>query len=91
MIDMAVAAGVDAIHVTAYSSTDVATGPTDSYAPHVVGDLSDYAAVVRQRTALPVITFGRFEPHEAEQVLVMKIPPRPKLAPMDTQKGRRNP
>ena len=70
VIDMAVAAGVDAIHVTAYSSTDVATGPTDSYAPHVVGDLSDYAAVVRQRTALPVITFGRFEPHEAEQVLV---------------------
>ena len=28
-------------------STDVATGPTDSYAPHTVGSLSDYAAAVR--------------------------------------------
>ena len=28
---------------------------------------------------------------EAQQVLVVKIPPRPKLAPMDTKKGRRKP
>jgi hypothetical protein len=28
-------------------------------------------------------------PEEAEEILVMKIPPRPKLTPMDTKKGRR--
>jgi 2,4-dienoyl-CoA reductase (NADPH2) len=69
VIDLALAAGIDAVHVTAYSSTDVATGPTDSYAPHVVGSLSDYAAAVRARVDVPVITFGRFEPDEAEKVL----------------------
>ena len=60
---------IDAVHVTQYASTDVATGPTDSYAPHRVGDLADQAATVRERTGLPVITFGRFEPDEAEAVL----------------------
>jgi 2,4-dienoyl-CoA reductase (NADPH2) len=68
-IDLAVAEGIDAVHVTAYANTDVATGPTDSYAPHTVGPLSDYAAAVRARVAVPVITFGRFEPDEAEAVL----------------------
>jgi 2,4-dienoyl-CoA reductase (NADPH2) len=69
VIDLAVAEGIDAVHVTAYANTDVATGPTDSYAPHTVGSLSDYAAVVRARVRVPVITFGRFEPDEAEAVL----------------------
>jgi 2,4-dienoyl-CoA reductase-like NADH-dependent reductase (Old Yellow Enzyme family)/thioredoxin reductase len=69
VIDLAVEAGIDAVHLTAYANTDVATGPTDSYAPHVVGSLADYAAVVRARIDLPVITFGRFEPDEAERVL----------------------
>jgi 2,4-dienoyl-CoA reductase (NADPH2) len=67
--EMAVEAGAQAVHVTAYGNTDVATTPTDSYVPHVVGSLSDYAAAVRERVNLPVITFGRFEPHEAERVL----------------------
>jgi 2,4-dienoyl-CoA reductase-like NADH-dependent reductase (Old Yellow Enzyme family)/thioredoxin reductase len=69
VIEMALACGIDAVHLTAYANTDVATGPTDSYAPHVVGSLSDYAAQVRARVDVPVITFGRFEPDEAEQVL----------------------
>ncbi|HEY2303418.1 MAG TPA: NAD-binding protein [Acidimicrobiales bacterium] len=69
VIDLAVAEGIDAVHVTAYADTDVATGPTDSYAPHTVGSLADYAAAVRARVAVPVITFGRFEPDEAEAVL----------------------
>ena len=37
--------------------------------PHVVGSLADYAAAVRSRVDVPVITFGRFEPDEAEAVL----------------------
>lgn len=69
VIELAVAAGLDAVHVTAYSNLDVATGPTDSYAPHVVGDLADYAAAVRKHVDVPLITFGRFEPAEAEAVL----------------------
>jgi 2,4-dienoyl-CoA reductase (NADPH2) len=68
-IELAVAAGIDAVHVTAYASTDVATGPTDTYVPHRVGDLAQHAAAVRAATGLPVITFGRFEPDEAEAVL----------------------
>jgi 2,4-dienoyl-CoA reductase-like NADH-dependent reductase (Old Yellow Enzyme family) len=69
VIDLAVAEGIDAVHLTAYANTDVATGPTDSYAPHTVGPLADYAATVRARVGVPVITFGRFEPDEAEAVL----------------------
>jgi 2,4-dienoyl-CoA reductase (NADPH2) len=69
VIELAVDAGIDAVHVTSYASTDAATGPTDSYAPHVVGPLADYAAAVRTRIDIPVITFGRFEPDEAERVL----------------------
>jgi 2,4-dienoyl-CoA reductase (NADPH2) len=69
VIEQAVAAGLDAVHVTAYASMDVATGPTDSYAPHRVGDLSEYAREVRAAVSVPVITFGRFEPGEAEQAL----------------------
>ena len=69
VIALAVDAGIDAVHVTAYASMDVATGPTDSYAPHRVGDLSNYARQVRAATTVPVITFGRFEPTEAEAVL----------------------
>ncbi len=69
VIALAVAAGIDAVHVTAYANLDVATGPTDSYAPHRVGDLPDYAAAVTRAVDVPVITFGRFEPSEAEAVL----------------------
>ncbi len=69
VIERAVAAGLDAVHVTAYANLDVATGPTDSYAPHRVGDLADYAAEVRSLVSVPVITFGRFEPAEADAVI----------------------
>ncbi len=69
VIALAVAAGLDAVHVTAYANLEVATGPTDSYAPHRVGDLCDYAAKVKASVTVPVITFGRLEPAEAEAVL----------------------
>ena len=67
VIEVAVAAGADAVHVTAYAED--ATGPTDSYAPHVVGALGNYAAATKSQVDVPVITFGRFEPDEAERVL----------------------
>ncbi len=68
-IEMAVAAGIDAVHLTAYANTDVATSATDSYAPHVPGPLQGFAAQVRARVNVPVITFGRLEPDEAETVV----------------------
>ncbi len=43
---------------------------------------------------IPCLPCYELTPEEAEQVLVIKIPPKsqlPKLAPMDTQKGRRKP
>ena len=36
---------------------------------------------------IPCLLCYELTPQEAEQVLVVKIPPKPKLAPMDTQKG----
>ncbi len=71
VIELALAEGIDAVHLTAYGSTDVATTPTDSYAPHRVGSLADFAGRLRERIGarVPVITFGRFEPDEAERVL----------------------
>jgi len=74
VIQMAVNEGIDAVHVTAYANTDVATGPTDGYAPHTYtpnqpGSLSMYAKVVRETVSVPVISFGRYEPDEADQVI----------------------
>jgi 2,4-dienoyl-CoA reductase (NADPH2) len=69
VIELAVKAGIDAVHLTAYANTNVATAATDSYAPHVVGSLPDHAALVRERVPVPVITFGRLEPDEAERAL----------------------
>lgn len=69
VIRMAVDAGLDAVHLTAYANTDVATAATDSYAPHVPGPLQEHAARVRAAVGVPVITFGRLEPDEAEQAL----------------------
>ena len=74
VIELAIEAGIDAVHLTAYASTDVATGPTDGYAPHTYtkgapGSLTEYARILRARVSVPVITFGRMEPEEADEVL----------------------
>jgi len=70
VIDLCRQEGIDAVHVTAYASTDVATGPTDSYVPHTTSHpLRGYARAVKGRVDIPVITYGRYEPDEAEEVL----------------------
>ena len=70
VIDRCRADGIDAVHVTAYASTDVATGPTDSYVPHTTPHpLRGYARAVKERVDIPVIAYGRYEPHEADDVL----------------------
>lgn len=67
--ELAVAAGADAVHVTAYANPDSPYAAADSYMPHTVGPLATHAAQIRGRVDVPVIAFGRFEPDDAEAVL----------------------
>ena len=70
VVERCVAEGIDAVHVTAYASTDVATGPTDSYVPHTTDHpLRGYARAIKARVDVPVIHYGRYEPGEADAVL----------------------
>ncbi|WP_419919485.1 FAD-dependent oxidoreductase [Candidatus Poriferisocius sp.] len=62
----AAAAGADAIHVSAYHDPGIATGPTDSYAPHVPELLVANAAAVKAEVDVPVIAVGRISPEAAD-------------------------
>ena len=66
---LAVAAGADAVHVSAYHDPAVATGPTDSYAPHVPGLLIDNARAVKGAIDAPVIAVGRITPEAADAAI----------------------
>ncbi|HEX2576367.1 MAG TPA: FAD-dependent oxidoreductase [Aquihabitans sp.] len=66
---LAEAAGAQAIHVTAYADPGRATGITDAHTPHEPGARVADAAAVRAAVTVPVITFGRLEPDDAEAVL----------------------
>lgn len=66
---LAVAAGADAVHVSAYHDPAVATGPTDSYAPHVPGLLIDNARAVKAAIDAPVIAVGRITPEIADAAI----------------------
>jgi 2,4-dienoyl-CoA reductase-like NADH-dependent reductase (Old Yellow Enzyme family) len=66
---LAVDAGLDAVHVTAYGEPMVATGIVDGHTPHVPGALLEHAATVRRELGVPVIAMGRITPERAEQAL----------------------
>jgi 2,4-dienoyl-CoA reductase-like NADH-dependent reductase (Old Yellow Enzyme family) len=66
---LAVDAGLDAVHVTAYGEPMVATGITDGHTPHEAGALLPYAREVRREIGVPVIAMGRLTPEAAEQAL----------------------
>jgi NADPH-dependent 2,4-dienoyl-CoA reductase/sulfur reductase-like enzyme len=66
---LAVAAGADAVHVSAYHDPAVATGPTDSYAPHVPGLLVENARAVKDAIDVPVIAVGRVTPVAADAAI----------------------
>jgi 2,4-dienoyl-CoA reductase (NADPH2) len=68
---LAVAAGADAVHVSAYHDPAVATGPTDSYAPHVPGLLIDNARAVKDAIDVPVIAVGRITPDAADVAIAV--------------------
>jgi 2,4-dienoyl-CoA reductase-like NADH-dependent reductase (Old Yellow Enzyme family) len=67
--ELAVAAGADALHVSAYADPGVAIGITTAHTPHVPGALVEHAAAIKARVDVPVITFGRLEPAAAEEAL----------------------
>ena len=66
---LAVTAGADAVHVSAYHDPAVATGPTDSYAPQVPGLLLDNARAVKDAIDVPVIAVGRIDPDVADAAI----------------------
>ena len=69
VIDLAIEAGADAVHVSAFADPAVAIGITRSHTPHEPNALVGFAAEVKQRVKVPVITFGRIEPDDAERVI----------------------
>jgi 2,4-dienoyl-CoA reductase-like NADH-dependent reductase (Old Yellow Enzyme family) len=69
VIDMAVAAGLDAVHVTTHANPMVGVGICDSHTPQTPGHLRANFSAVKRSTTVPVIAFGRLEPELAEEVL----------------------
>jgi NADPH-dependent 2,4-dienoyl-CoA reductase/sulfur reductase-like enzyme len=66
---LAVAAGSQAIHVSAATDAGAALGVTEAHTPHEPGLLLPYAALVKAHVPVPVIAVGRLEPAVAETVL----------------------
>ena len=66
---LAEAAGVDAIHVSAYADPGRTIGFTEAHTTHTPGYFIDYARAIKQRVAVPVIAVGRIEPDVAEQCI----------------------
>ncbi|HEX4492654.1 MAG TPA: FAD-dependent oxidoreductase [Acidimicrobiia bacterium] len=69
VISLAIAAGADAVHVSAFANGNVAVGITRSHTPHEPNALVGFAAEVRRHVTVPVITFGRIEPDDAERAV----------------------
>ena len=67
--DLAAGAGSQAIHVSAATDAGAALGVTEAHTPHEPALLLPYAAMVKARVAVPVITVGRLEPDVAERAL----------------------
>lgn len=66
---MAVGAGADAIHVTAYSTTAGGPGFTDGPIPWLECQYEDLARSVKAAVDVPVIAVGRIGPDDGERIL----------------------
>ena len=66
---LAVEAGIDALHVTAYADPNVAIGITDGHTPHRRGALLPLATALRKAVAVPIIGFGRLDPVDADAAI----------------------
>lgn len=67
--EMAVDAGLDAIHVSAYADPRSGIAFTDAPLPHEPCAYLELAAGVKRRIDVPVIAVGRIEPAEAEAAI----------------------
>ena len=66
---LAVEAGADAIHVSAYSDGSSGIGFTEGPLVHAEAGYADFAAAVRREVAVPVIAVGRLEPERANELI----------------------
>ena len=69
VIDLAVDAGIDAVHVSTFANPMVGVGICDAHTPQDPGHLRANFSAVKRVATVPVIAFGRLEPELAEEVL----------------------
>jgi 2,4-dienoyl-CoA reductase (NADPH2) len=67
--EMAEAAGIDAIHVSAYADSTSGVAFTDAPLVHAPCGYVALAEGIKRRVKIPVIAVGRIEPHEAEEIV----------------------
>jgi 2,4-dienoyl-CoA reductase (NADPH2) len=67
--ELAVEAGADAIHVSAYAPDVMGHHFTDAPLPHAPGAYVDFAAAIKSRVRVPVIAVGRIEPEVADRLI----------------------
>ncbi len=67
--ELAVEAGLDAVHVSAYADPRSAIGFTDAPLPHQRSAYLGLARGIKRRVAAPVIAVGRIDPVAAERAI----------------------
>ncbi len=67
--EMAAAAGVDAIHVSAYADPTSGVAFTDAPLVHEPCGYVELAAAIKKRVAVPVIAVGRIDPEAADALI----------------------
>ena len=66
---LAVDAGADAVHVSAYADPGVGVGVTDAHTPQQAGRNLPMAAAIKAVVDVPVIAVGRLEPEAADRAI----------------------
>ncbi|MFP6626426.1 MAG: FAD-dependent oxidoreductase [Deltaproteobacteria bacterium] len=67
--ELAVEAGSDAIHVSAYADSTSGPGFTEAPLVHREAGYVEFAAEIKARVAVPVIAVGRIEPEVGERLI----------------------
>jgi len=67
--ELAVEAGADAVHVSAYADATNGAAFTEGPLVHEEGGYVEFAAAVKRRVSVPVIAVGRIEPQQADALI----------------------
>jgi 2,4-dienoyl-CoA reductase-like NADH-dependent reductase (Old Yellow Enzyme family)/thioredoxin reductase len=67
--ELAEAAGLDAIHVSAYADPGSGSAFTEAPLVHARAGFAELAAGIKRRVAIPVIAVGRLEPEDADALI----------------------